>query len=584
MNFFDILHLALRNLREARLRAGLTTMGVIIGVAVIVTMVSFGLGLQRNTVERFNSLDLFNEITVSGRNLSAFVMGQLDRQASDGGEGETAQEGGEKQDDAGKQGEEKKQGDEKNQGDDDERGGSEGGDEGNRGRGDGGRKKSSRRALDDKAIEEIARIPGVAYVEPSLNFTAYVRANGRVRQQLFGGARVPNSASRFRSFAAGGMISAPDAGEVVVDSAFLKSFGFKNAQEAVGQIIEILAPPKANGKGDTPEQKPGAGVQGRDGANARAKGAGGKSESTGDKSEGTGDKTVGADEDEEPLSFFGLPLEESGAGGSESSESSSAGDGLEARPFRIAGVLKDEIEGAPSDRTRFRGLMPVANVYAPLPFAREWSGTQLGTLEQVAVALARQNGMIKDEDVSGYEAATVRVENPVLVKGVMKRLDEMGFSSFSILSELDQIRTFFLVINATLGLLGSISLLVASFGIANTMIMSILERTREIGVMKAIGAEDREIKLIFFVEAAVIGLVGGVLGALVAWGIDKLANRIVYEFILKPQGNPFIDFFSLPPYLWLGAIAFAICVAVLAALYPAARAARIDPVRALRHD
>jgi len=135
-----------------------------------------------------------------------------------------------------------------------------------------------------------------------------------------------------------------------------------------------------------------------------------------------------------------------------------------------------------------------------------------------------------------------------------------------------------------LGLLGGISLLVASFGIANTMIMSILERPREIGIMKAIGAEDREVKLIFFFEAAVIGLTGGIIGALAAWGIDGISNRLAYRFILKPQGASFVDFFSLPPYLWLGAIVFALVVSILAALYPAARAARIDPVRALRHD
>jgi putative ABC transport system permease protein len=133
-------------------------------------------------------------------------------------------------------------------------------------------------------------------------------------------------------------------------------------------------------------------------------------------------------------------------------------------------------------------------------------------------------------------------------------------------------------------LLGGISLLVASFGIANTMIMSILERTREIGIMKAIGAEDREIKMIFFVEAAVIGTVGGVIGVLSAWGITALANILAFRFLLKPQGATFIDFFSLPPWLTASAILFALVVSILAALYPAARAARIDPVRALRHD
>jgi len=160
----------------------------------------------------------------------------------------------------------------------------------------------------------------------------------------------------------------------------------------------------------------------------------------------------------------------------------------------------------------------------------------------------------------------------------------LGFGSFSIVDELEQIRTVFLILDSVLGLLGGISLLVASFGIANTMIMSILERTREIGIMKAIGAEDHEIKLIFFFEAAVIGFTGGILGSLLAWGLDGIANRLAYRFILKPQGASYVDFFSLPPYLWLGAILFALVISIVAALYPAARAARIDPVKALRHD
>ena len=174
--------------------------------------------------------------------------------------------------------------------------------------------------------------------------------------------------------------------------------------------------------------------------------------------------------------------------------------------------------------------------------------------------------------------------DPKHLTEVRSKITELGFGSFSIVDELDQIKLVFLIIDSVLGLLGGISLLVASFGIANTMIMSILERTREIGIMKAIGAEDREIKLIFFVEAAVIGFFGGVLGVLLAWGIDGLANRLAYRFVLKPQGASFVDFFSIPPYLWIGAIVFALLVSVAAALYPASRAARIDPVRALRHD
>ena len=205
-------------------------------------------------------------------------------------------------------------------------------------------------------------------------------------------------------------------------------------------------------------------------------------------------------------------------------------------------------------------------------------------MNQVALALARESGSLGNSESEGYDSAIIRVNDPLALTEVRKRLQKSGFASFSIMDQLEQFRTVFLIIDSVLGLLGGISLLVASFGIANTMIMSILERTREIGIMKAIGAEDREIKLIFFVEAAVLGLVGGVIGVLSASAIDAIANRLAYRFILKPQGASVVDFFSLPLWLSIGAILFALIVSILAALYPAARAARIDPVRALRHD
>ena len=521
MKFSDIFRLSLRNLREAKLRAGLTTMGVIVGVAVIVTMVSFGLGLQRNTVERFRDLDLFNEITVYGRDIQSLITTQLDKR--------TREQGG---------------AEEKSEAEEDDEG------EGRRRRKKG--EKRARRTLDDAAIEEIARLPGVAYVEPNVSFRAFVRVNNHVRQQTIGGVRVPNSASRFRQFAAGQMIASDEADEAVVDETYLKVFGYKSAAEAVGQTLELLAPPRRE-----------AGSEAEAGASRNA--------------------------GEESLSFFGIPLEdeksESGAGTQEPKDEASAASSLVVRRFRIAGVLKNEVEKGMGRNAQFRGLMPAANVYVPLGFARQWATAHRDTLDEVAVQLARMSGVLDEaESDGGYESATVRVENPVAAKEVSNRLDELGFNTFSLFNQLDEIRTFFLVVNSALGLLGSISLLVAALGIANTMIMSILERTREIGIMKAIGAEDREIKLIFFVEAAVIGLLGGSVGALSAWVIDKLANYLTFKLVLEPQGTSFIDFFSLPAYLWLGAILFAMIVAILAALYPAARAARIDPVRALRHD
>lgn len=487
MPFLDLLRLALRNLREARLRATLTSMGVIVGVAVIVTMVSFGLGLQRNLLSRFKALDLFNEMTVFGKSL-AVAAGNLDRPSG------ARRAGGENQ---------------------------------------GPRLPTDftpTRILDDSAVAEIAKIPGVSYVEPYIGFVVECRSNGKVFGHSVAGASVPNSSSRFKDFAAGQMLSSGTADETVLSEETTRAAGFSSPSDAIGHTLEFLVPNNENGK----------------------------------------------DEAGEELGFFGLPL-----GDAENSEQPK-GSVVVARTFRIVGVLAEPSrDGRPGPS---RGLMPAADIYIPLAAAKQWADAHLNEQARVLMALAREKGTIGDDQNPGYFSAVVRVNDPVVLTSVRDRLRQMGLGSFSIVDQLDQIRTVFLIINSVLGLLGGISLLVASFGIANTMIMSILERTREIGIMKAIGAEDREIKLIFFFEAAVIGVTGGVIGSLAAWGIDAISNRLAYRFILKPQGASFVDFFHLPPWLWLGAIIFALSVSILAALYPAARAARIDPVRALRHD
>jgi ABC-type antimicrobial peptide transport system permease subunit len=359
-----------------------------------------------------------------------------------------------------------------------------------------------------------------------------VRANGKVLSQFIGGVNVPNLAARFQQFTAGKMISAPNAEEAVVSERLTRDFGFEKPADAVGQTIELLTPAENNKPSDSKEE-------------------------------------------EEPPNFFGIPLEDDGLDESDPS-------GIEIRRFKVAGVLSEIKEGV--GQGGFRGLMPTAGIYLPLKAAHDLAMRHRSPMGQVALSLARTRGSLGEGQREGYELAVVRVKDPVMLTEVRTQITEKGFGSFSIVDEIEQIRTVFLIIDSVLGLLGGISLLVASFGIANTMIMSILERTREIGIMKAIGAEDREIKLIFFVEAAVIGLFGGVVGVLIAWGIDGLANRLAYRFILKPQGASFIDFFSLPLYLSIGAILFALLISIAAALYPASRAARIDPVRALRHD
>src|SRR2546425_11398409 len=199
MPFLDLLKLSLRNLREAKLRATLTSMGVIVGVAVIVTMVSFGLGLQQNMLSRFRALDLFNEIRVFGKSVFTMAMTNVDpKSRRDENPGER--------------------------------------------RGPAFRTdKTPTRILDDTAVAEIEKIPGVAYVEPDIGFTAYVRCNGKVFPQSVSGASVPNASSRFKTFAAGQMIGRAEADEAVVSEVFVETCGYAKAADAVGQTIEFLA-------------------------------------------------------------------------------------------------------------------------------------------------------------------------------------------------------------------------------------------------------------------------------------------------------------------------------------------------------
>jgi putative ABC transport system permease protein len=134
-----------------------------------------------------------------------------------------------------------------------------------------------------------------------------------------------------------------------------------------------------------------------------------------------------------------------------------------------------------------------------------------------------------------------------------------------------------------LAALGMIALFVAGLGIINTMTMSILERTAEIGLMKAVGASDGQIRAVFMIEASVIGFLGGLSGLVLGWLASIVVNRIVNIFLAR-QNIPFVHYFHYPLWLCLGAVAFAVAVSLLAGLYPARRATRIDPVKALRHE
>ncbi len=184
----------------------------------------------------------------------------------------------------------------------------------------------------------------------------------------------------------------------------------------------------------------------------------------------------------------------------------------------------------------------------------------------------------------GYGSIYVRVKQVDDMDGVIATLKEkMKLNVFAIADQLKDVRKGFLILDGILGAIGTIALVVAGLGIVNTMVMSILERTREIGIMKAIGGSEKQIRWIFFVEAGTIGFLGAIFGLILGWLVTLVANQVANSEFL-PAGEPPVNFFYFPIWLILGAIAFSIIISLIAGLYPAIRAANIDPVKALRHE
>jgi putative ABC transport system permease protein len=182
-----------------------------------------------------------------------------------------------------------------------------------------------------------------------------------------------------------------------------------------------------------------------------------------------------------------------------------------------------------------------------------------------------------------YLSLTVKVAGAQYAQDVEDAIKKKGLTAFSINDALQGAKRAFILLDIVLSLIGSIALAVSSLGIVNTMVMSILERTREIGIMKAIGGSDGDIRRIFLIEASAIGFFGGVAGIALGWLVGRIINFGANVYI-QQQGGTAGNLFSLPLWLIGGAIGFSIAVSLVAGSYPAARAARLNPIEALRHD
>lgn len=181
-----------------------------------------------------------------------------------------------------------------------------------------------------------------------------------------------------------------------------------------------------------------------------------------------------------------------------------------------------------------------------------------------------------------YNSAKVKVDDFNNVEAVSNKIREMGFETYSNAEWVESMKTQSAMIQAVLGGIGAISLLVAAIGIANTMMMSIYERTREIGVIKVLGCDMKNIKQMFLMEAGFIGLIGGVVGNICSLIISLVINQVASGFGASMGVSGGISY--IPVWLILVSMGFATFVGMAAGYFPALRAMRLSPLAAIRNE
>jgi putative ABC transport system permease protein len=209
-------------------------------------------------------------------------------------------------------------------------------------------------------------------------------------------------------------------------------------------------------------------------------------------------------------------------------------------------------------------------------------------LEEVRLLNEWANGIKINYNRDGYNQVVVKVSDPREALDISQQITDMGFQAFSPQSFVESINSFYRVLQFVFGGVGAIALLVAAIGIANTMTMSILERTREIGLMKAVGATNRDVLAIFLGEAAGIGFLGGLGGVIIGWLAGQALNVIAIVYLAGQAGQqggapPSVAVYT-PYWLPLFALIFSTIIGMISGLYPALRAATMIPVLALKYE
>lgn len=468
----DLMELASRNLREAVLRNSLTTLGIAVGVASLVAMLSLGIGLQKLAMSRLEGTGLFNRVYVSPQPIGGAFGGRGGRR----GEGRI----------------------------------------GGRGEGDQapipGLPAPPVKPLTSATRQQLATMPNVLAVYPELRFTADLRYGGT--GHVTAATSVPPTAKGIGQFDSitGSFFSSPDAAEAILHTELAQQLadqGKIQPKDLIGQEITIRYP----------ERKP-----------------------------------VAAQANQRPEDLVA---------------NGEFGYGFTIEPAEIQVKVVGLVEGESAGPGGLGG----ARIMLPLEYVEHLNTVQGTDVREVVTSPGEQ----------AYSSLTMLINNPDNVQAVEDAVKQMGFGAFSLFDAARSLQRFFKVLDIFLGIFGSLALAVASLGIINTLVMAILERRHEIGVLKALGAADRDVRQLFFTEAGVMGMIGGAFGVLLGWGIGRTINFVTNIYLAR-QNLPPENIWSVPPWLVGFAIGFSILVSLAAGLYPASRAAKLDPVKALRYE
>jgi len=459
MRISDYIEQSFSNLRKKKLRTFLTTFGVVIGIGALVSMFSFGKGVQKNVTDSFKEMGLFNYIAV----YSASNRSRIEQAHTDPDEQHDQIQNEQVAD------------------------------------------LANSPMLDDNFLQEVREMKGVETAFPEIRFPALIKFREKEQFSIVQVMSADVCRSGLIKLRAGKAYIGDAENSLIINDSLLRRLDIKDVETVIGEKIEVstlaLDPKLLN-----------------------------------------------------PVNIMSIMQGEKLPFSQESYS------------FTIVGV---------AERMGMGGFIPVrSDVYIPPDPAEGMKKISLTNIRDFFKPA---------EKLKGYSAVTIKVASIKYIDSVKEQMEAKGLKTFALIDQLKEIKTAFIFMDMFLAAIAMIAITVSTLGIINTMVMSILERYREIGIMKAIGASDKDVKKIFFFESGMIGFLGGIFGLALGWVVSMVINQVANHFLAK-QGVPYVNYFSFPWWLCLGAVLFSILISLAAGLYPALRAARVDPVVALRHD